>query len=59
MEAGISLYIAIWYPDLVRKLLVTSVTYKNKGLQPGLLAGMEDLKPENLAGTPGRKDTPK
>ncbi len=52
MGAGIALYIAIQYPDLVRKLVVASVTYNNNGIRPELLAGMENLKPENLAGTP-------
>jgi pimeloyl-ACP methyl ester carboxylesterase len=56
MGAGISLYIAIHYPNLVRKLVVASVTYNNTGLQPGLLAGMDNLKPENLAGTPWQEE---
>jgi pimeloyl-ACP methyl ester carboxylesterase len=56
MGAGIALYIAIQYPDLVRKLVVASVTYNNNGLQTGLLAGMENLKPENLAGTPWQEE---
>jgi pimeloyl-ACP methyl ester carboxylesterase len=56
MGAGIALYIAIQYPDLVRKLVVASVTYNNNGFQPGLLSGMENLKPENLAGTPWQEE---
>lgn len=40
----------------MRKLIVASVTYNNDGFQPGLLAGMENLKPENLAGTPWQEE---
>lgn len=49
--AGIALQIAIQHPNLVRKLVVASVTYNNDGFHPGLLAGMESLQPEHLAGS--------
>ncbi|GHO87505.1 alpha/beta fold hydrolase [Dictyobacter formicarum] len=52
MGAGIALQIAIAHPKLVRKLVLTSVTYNNEGFHPGLLAGMETLKPEDLVGSP-------
>jgi hypothetical protein len=32
--------------------VVASVTYNNSGFIPGLLAGMENLKLENMIGTP-------
>jgi len=51
MGAGIALHIAIQCPDLVRKLVVASVTCNNSGFRPGLLAGMEILKPEDMVGT--------
>jgi len=56
LGAGIALQIAVQHPDLVRKLIVASVAYKNEGLHPELLAGMESLKPENLAGTPWQEE---
>lgn len=56
MGAGIVLYIAIQYPDLMRKLVISSVTHNNSGIRPELLAGMENLKPENLAGTPWQEE---
>jgi pimeloyl-ACP methyl ester carboxylesterase len=56
MGAGIALYIAIQYPDLVRKLVISSVTHNNSGIRPELLAGMENLKPENLAVTPWQEE---
>ncbi len=50
--AGIALHIAIQHPDLVRKLVAAAYTYNNNGFHPGLIAGMmENLKPENLAGS--------
>lgn len=51
MGAGIALQIAIRHQDRVHKLVVASVTYNNNGFHPGLLAGMENLKPEDLAGS--------
>lgn len=56
LGAGIALQLAIQHPDLVEKLVVASVTYNNEGFQPGLLTGMENLKPENLAGTPWQEE---
>ena len=52
MGAGIALQIAIMHKDLVDKLILASVTYNNEGFQPDSLEGMENLKPENLNGTP-------
>jgi pimeloyl-ACP methyl ester carboxylesterase len=52
MGAGIALEVAIQHPALVRKLVVAAVTYNKDGFHSGLLAGMETVKPEDLAGTP-------
>ena len=43
---------AIRQPQLVRKLVLASVTYNRGGLYPELLAGIEHAKPDDLAGTP-------
>src|SRR5258708_7013504 len=56
MGAGIALQIAIGHLDLVRKLVVAAVTYNSDGFHPGLLAGMETLKPEDLAGSPWQEE---
>jgi pimeloyl-ACP methyl ester carboxylesterase len=56
MGAGIALQIAIKHPDLVRKLVLAAVTYNSNGFHPGLLAGMEQLQPEHLAGTPFQEE---
>lgn len=56
LGAGIALHMAIEHPDLMRKLVIAYVTYNNDGFQPGLLARMENLKPESLAGTPWQEE---
>jgi pimeloyl-ACP methyl ester carboxylesterase len=52
MGGGIALQIAIRHPDLVRKLVVAAATYNSDGIYPDILAGIEKLKPEDLAGSP-------
>ena len=51
MGAGIALQVAIRRPDLVRKLVLASAIYNNSGFHPGLLAGLENLKPEDMHGS--------
>jgi len=47
MGAGIALQIAIRHPEVVRKLVLASVTYNRNGFCPELLAGLETSKPED------------
>ena len=42
MGAGIALQIAIRHPEVVRKLVLASVTYKLDGVHPGLMDGLSD-----------------
>jgi pimeloyl-ACP methyl ester carboxylesterase len=56
MGAGIALQIAIQHPDLVRKLVVASPAYSRDGFHPGLLEVIENLKPEDLAGSPFQEE---
>jgi len=51
LGAGVALQTAIRHPQIVRKLVLASVTYNSSGLYPELLAGIEHAKPEDLAGT--------
>ncbi|MGZ4943915.1 MAG: alpha/beta fold hydrolase, partial [Halobacteriota archaeon] len=53
--AGIALQIGIRHSDLVRKLVLASATYNTEGLHPGILAGEEALKPEDLEGSAWQK----
>jgi pimeloyl-ACP methyl ester carboxylesterase len=56
MGAGIALQIAIRHSELVRKLVLASVTYKLEGLHPGLMEGMANMKPEDMAGSPWHEE---
>jgi pimeloyl-ACP methyl ester carboxylesterase len=56
MGAGIGLHLAIGQPRLVRRLAAASVSYRNDGFHPGLLDGLEGLKPEMLYGTPWHEE---
>jgi len=52
MGAGIALQITLRYPDLVRKLVFAAAGYNLDGFHPGILAGIENLRPEDFAGSP-------
>jgi pimeloyl-ACP methyl ester carboxylesterase len=52
MGAGIALHLAIRHPDVVRKLVLASVTYNLSGVHPGLWEGFADMKPEMMFGSP-------
>lgn len=52
MGAGVALAIALQRPEVVRKLVVASVTYNTSGLHPGLIEGLSGLKPEYMVGSP-------
>ncbi len=56
MGAAIALQIASWHPDLVRKLVISSVSYNNEGFHPGLLEMLATTKPEDMDGTPWQKE---
>jgi pimeloyl-ACP methyl ester carboxylesterase len=56
MGAAIALELAIRQPELVRKVVAVSIAYNTEGLHPGLLAGLEGLRPEHLAGTPWQQE---
>ncbi|WP_130346870.1 alpha/beta fold hydrolase [Herbihabitans rhizosphaerae] len=52
MGAGIALDLGIKHPDLVRKLVLAAVSFNKNGLHPGVLDGIDQLKPEHLYGSP-------
>lgn len=54
--AGIAMQIAIEHPKVVRKLVVATPISTADGFQPGVLAGMEALQPEHLAGSPFQEE---
>jgi pimeloyl-ACP methyl ester carboxylesterase len=52
MGAGIALQVAIRHPEMVRKLVLASVSYTLSGLHPGLMDGLAEMKPEMMFGSP-------
>ena len=54
--AGIALEIAIEHPSRVRKLVTATPIFTADGFHPGVLAGMEALQPEHLAGSPFQEE---
>jgi pimeloyl-ACP methyl ester carboxylesterase len=52
MGAGIALHFAIRHPEVLRKLVLASVTYNLGGVHPGLMQGLADMKPEMMFGSP-------
>jgi len=56
MGASVALHVAIRYPDLVRKLVIASVSYNLSGIHPGLMEGLADMKPEMMFGSPWHEE---
>jgi pimeloyl-ACP methyl ester carboxylesterase len=56
MGAGVALYTAIRHPEVVRKLILASITYTMSGFHPGLMEGMENMKPEMMHGSPWHEE---
>lgn len=52
MGAAVALHVALRHPDVVRKLVLASVTYTLSGIHPGLMDGMGEMKPEMMHGSP-------
>src|SRR5215213_3103458 len=56
MGAGIALQIAIRHPEVVRKLVLASVTYNESGVHPGLMDGLAEMNPEMMYGSPWHEE---
>jgi pimeloyl-ACP methyl ester carboxylesterase len=56
MGAGIALQVAIRHPEVVRKLVLASVTYDESGVHPGLMEGLADMRPEMMHGSPWHEE---
>jgi pimeloyl-ACP methyl ester carboxylesterase len=54
--AAVSLRLAISHPDLVRKLVIASVTYNLGGVHPGLMDGLAEMKAEMMFGSPWHEE---
>ena len=56
MGAGVALQVAIRHPEMVRKLVLASVTYKHDGVHPGLMEGLTEMQPEIMYGSPWHEE---
>jgi pimeloyl-ACP methyl ester carboxylesterase len=56
MGAGVALQVAIRHPEVVRKLVLASVTYNKSGVHPGLMEGLENMRPEDMIGSPWHEE---
>jgi pimeloyl-ACP methyl ester carboxylesterase len=56
MGAGVALHVAIRHPNVVRKLVLASVTYTLSGIHPGLLEGLGNMTPEMMFGSPWHEE---
>jgi pimeloyl-ACP methyl ester carboxylesterase len=53
---AVGLQLAIRYPDVVRKLVLASVTYTMAGVHPGLMEGLGEMTPEMMHGSPWHEE---
>jgi len=56
MGAGVALHLAILHPNVLRKLVLASITYNMGGIHPGLMDGMANMKPEMMFGSPWHEE---
>lgn len=52
LGAGVALQVAIRHPEVLRKLILASITYTLAGFHPGLIEGMGNMTPEMMYGSP-------
>jgi pimeloyl-ACP methyl ester carboxylesterase len=56
MGAGVALRVAIRHPEVLRKLILASVTYTLSGIHPGLMEGLGNMTPEMMYGSPWHEE---
>ena len=56
MGASVALQTVIRHPELVRKLVLASVSYTLDGVHPGLMDGLGEMKPEMMYGSPWHEE---
>ena len=48
----VALHFAVRHPELLRKLVLMSTSYRLSGVHPGLMEGISEMKPEMMYGSP-------
>ena len=56
MGAGVALRVVIRHPEVVRKLILASITYTMSGIHPGLMEGLGNMTPEMMHGSPWHEE---
>lgn len=56
MGGAVALQVAIRHPEVVRKLVIASVTYNMSGIHPGLMDGLGEMKPDMMYGSPWHEE---
>lgn len=56
LGAGVALHTIIRHPQVVRKLVLASITYTMSGFHPGLMEGMGSMTPEMMYGSPWHQE---
>ena len=52
MGAFVALQLVVRHPELVRKLVLASVSFTRSGIHPGLMEGLGEMTPEMMFGSP-------
>ena len=52
MGASVALQVALRHPEVVRKLVLASVTFNMSGVHPGLMDGFADMTADMMVGSP-------
>lgn len=56
LGASIALHVALRHPEVVRKLVLASVTTKMSGVHPGLMDGLGEMQPSMMYGSPWHEE---
>jgi pimeloyl-ACP methyl ester carboxylesterase len=56
MGASVALHLVIRHPEVVRKVVLVSVSYNLDGVHPGLMEGLGEMKPEMMFGSPWHEE---
>ena len=53
---SVALHFAVQHPEMLRKLVLMSVSYTLSGVHPGLMEGVGEMKPEMMYGSPWHEE---